>query len=611
MKTSDFPRLPPSPLGAGILALVVMVQFAAASWLWPLMYSSWLRDKGLYRSVWASSGFRNLPIEKVAEGLNRRLPVETPIQLGPALQRNDQWSQRIKEGLYPRRVQPNGPAILDLGTDGEEVARGPQGTFVLRGQLPQRPVAPKSGSVDFSLSWGRVALRLFAAFGWGALLAIGLARLRRPKELHLPLLAGAGLAAPVLVGVLGTIATLVQKPLPFTILAVAGTLLGAAVLVPCIRRLADVGHRRRALAWMRQLETWGMLLLGGVLVRHMSLWPIIGWDGRSIWLFRAKQIAHNGFVTTADAINPLNFAMDYPLLLPTWLAHFGAVGPMREREVGVGGVLLHLGLVACLWAVSRQRLGRFVGAAFTAAVFVVTTGTIERGYADGLVTLFLLNMMFCLDSDDQEPYGWLAALGACLTKREGLVFAVMASGLFLLAHPRFRARRLWRRLLPTLALLPALAYLLWTKAVGIREGYSGAKIPVTFQMACDRLGTIWFGVAAIARESKPIATGFAALASYLALEAVGRRSWLTRVMVGTAVGIVLFSYFVMLTTPYDLSWQVSTAMERLLSHAVLVLLGAVLVALTTLEGSQSPRPAETFALADGGVETAADCPPNS
>jgi hypothetical protein len=419
----------------------------------------------------------------------------------------------------------------------------------------------------------------------GAALAAALSRLRGPVAPRLPLLATAGLCGPVLFGLLGTLATLAQLPLPWTVLTVVGAVLGTAVLALEVRRAITTRDARERLAWLKRPETWGLALFSAVLVRHMAIWPIIGWDGRSIWLYRAKQVAHNGYLTAADAANPLNFFshMEYPLLFPTWLAHFATMGPLREREIAVGALLLHLGLCACLWFMSRRRLGRWVGAAFTTAAFVVTAGSVERGYADGFVTLFLLIMAFCLDDGELEPFGWLAGLGAALTKREGMIFAVLAGALFMLLHPRFRARPWLRRFLPGLVFLPAFAQVLWARAAGIRDSHAGAKLPATLDLMGDRLHIIISGIASIARQSNPIAHFLAALAAYLVLEHLGRRSWLSRMLAGTAGAVVLFSVMAMMITPYDVAWQVSTAMERVLLHGVFALLAAVLVALTTRE----------------------------
>jgi hypothetical protein len=385
------------------------------------------------------------------------------------------------------------------------------------------------------------------------------------------------------------VATLAQKALlPAMVLTGVGVALAAAVLALGVRRVVKTREDLRPrLAWLRHPETWACLLFSAVLVRHMSIWPIIGWDGRSIWLYRAKQLAYNGFLTIADAVNPENFFshMEYPLLFPSWLAHFATAGPVREREIAVGTMLLQLALLACLWWLARRRLGRWVGAAFVGAVLVVTGGIVERGYADGLLTQFLLILMFALDDPALERYGWLAALGAALTKREGLMYAGACAALFVVFHPRFRAKRWLPRLAPALVFLIPVAHVLWTKAIGIKDTHAGAKLPATAALVFERLGIIWNGIASLARGSNPLAHGFAALGAYAVLEYVGRRSWQARIMVATAVAVVVFAYLAMLVTPYDLAWQVNTAMERLLLHAVFAVMAAVLVALTARESA--------------------------
>jgi hypothetical protein len=410
---------------------------------------------------------------------------------------------------------------------------------------------------------------------------------RRPVAV--PLLPAAGLAAPVFWGVLGTLATLVQKPLPGTALMVLGLVLGAAALVLSFRGRARAELRQR-LAWVRQPESWAGVAFAALLIRHMDVWPIIGWDGRSIWLYRAKQVIYDGYLTVADAINPENFFshMEYPLLYPTWLAQFAWPGPLRERELALAGMALQLLLISTVWWLSRRRLGRWPGSAFAGAVFVATAAMSERGFADGFITMFLLAMLFLLDSEELEPLGWLAGLGAALTKGEGLVFALMAAGLFVLFHPRFRARR-WRpRLLPPLVLLVGAIPPLWAKFIHIRNQYDGAKLPPTLALKLDRLVIIWNGMAKLARELNLVAYAPAALGVFVALELLRRRNWTARVMAGVGIGIALFSVTVMMVTPYDVASQVDTALGRLLVHTTLVLSAAGLVALTAEPGPTQP-----------------------
>jgi hypothetical protein len=375
---------------------------------------------------------------------------------------------------------------------------------------------------------------------------------------------------------------LVQWPLPWSVLNAIGALLGLGALGLELVRLARAGALRPRLAWLRQPEIWALALLSVLLVIHSAGWPIVGWDSRSIWLFRAKQLVYHGHLTAADATNPLNFFshMEYPLLFPAWLAHFAPATPLREREAAVGAILLGLALFGWVWWLSRRSLGRWVGAAFLGTVWMITMATAERVYADGYLTLFLLAALFSLEHEDTEPFGWLALLGAGLTKSEGLFFAAFVAAPFLLLHPRFRTRSWLRRLAPATVLLMAAIPPLWARAVGVRGQYADAHLPATLSTAFARLGTIASGVARLTRQSVPLATLGAALVLYLVLERLGRRSALSRVMAGVAVAIVAFSIAVLMVSPYDLATQVDDAMGRLLSHATLALLAAVLVALT-------------------------------
>jgi hypothetical protein len=579
-------------LAAGLIALAMFLQFVSSSWLWPLMQDSGVfRSKGkdTYKQAWTGSGYRGLPIEELATALNAKLPVETPIKLAPGF--DPQWAQRVKEGLYPRRVQPEAAFTLEMKA-GQGLIPTPRGPIILTGKLPPPPAKPVPGKADFGISWMRILVHLGAALGWGLALAVALGRRWRAAPSPVPLLPAATLAAPVFYGVLGTVATLVQKPLPWTVLTATGLALLPAALMVSFWKRPPAEELRARLAWVRHPECWAMIVFSAALIRHMDLWPIIGWDGRSIWLYRAKQVLWNGFLTIADAVNPENFFshMEYPLLYPTWMAHFASSGPVREREIAVGVMLLQVFLTITVWWLSRRRLGRWTGAAFAGAVYVVCAGMSERGFADGFLTMFLVLMGFLLESEELEPFGWVAALGAALTKGEGLIFASMMAGLFLLFHPRFRAKPWLPRLLPLVGLPLAAAPAIWAKVIAIKSQYAGAKLPATSTMALHRLEIIWNGIVKLARESNPVAYILGALAMYLVLEYLGRRSWLSRILAVTALGIAAFSAAVLMVTPYDLAEQVGTAMSRLLQHSVFVLAAAVLAALTSREAAPGPAP---------------------
>jgi hypothetical protein len=564
--------------------LVLLAQFASASWLWLLMNGGGFltaRSDTVYRATWASSGFRGLPIDQVATALNARLPLETPIRVAPSI--DGQWAQRLKEGLYPRRVEPGAAITLEIKGGVPALVQTPRGPMVLTGKLPPAPAKVAPANTDFGRSWTRILVHLAAALGWGLALAVLLGRAWRAVPPAFPLWPATAVVAPVVYGLLGTAATLVQKPLPWQVLTWVGVALLPLAMVVTFRGKAVAIELRRRFDWVRQPETWGMIVLSAMLVRHMDLWPIIGWDGRSIWLYRAKQVVWNGYLTVADAVNPENFFshMEYPLLYPTWLAHFASSGPVREREIAVGIMLLQVLLISCVWWLSRRRLGRLTGAAFTGAVYVICAGMSERGFADGFVMMFTLSMIFLLESEELEPFGWVAALGAALTKAEGLVFAGLAGAAFILLHPRFRAKP-WRvRFLPILLLPLAATPALWAKAIAIRNQYADAKLPTTFKLVIDRMDIIWSGVAKLGRESSVVASLPAMLAVYLVLMYLGRRDPLARIFLLTTLGIVGFSVAVMMVTPYDVAGQVDTALGRLLLHSAFTGVAAVLVALTS------------------------------
>src|SRR5687768_1748655 len=151
----------------------MLVQFASASWLWLMMKGSGFftaRSDTTYRSFWAGSGFRGLPIDEVATALNQRLPLQTPIRLGPGI--DGQWAQRLKEGLYPRRIEPAAAITLEIRSDAPVLVNTPRGPMVLTGKLPPSPAKVAPAKTDFGRSWIRILVHLAAALGWGLAVAV-------------------------------------------------------------------------------------------------------------------------------------------------------------------------------------------------------------------------------------------------------------------------------------------------------------------------------------------------------------------------------------------------------------------------------------------------------
>jgi hypothetical protein len=531
---NPIPRRPlPPAMAAGMVAFVAMVALCFSSWVWPLIDDTW-RSTTSYALVRQGSAFRGLPIDDVASALNQRLPLETPINLGPGARANDQWAQ-----------------------------------------LPPKPAAV-TGMSDLDLSWAQLALQTLAALGWGAALLGAIMLLRRSRREAWPLVGATTLAAACVFGVLATAGTLVQRPLPWRALQVAGlvfALAAAAVLVRARRKSLE-------LAWLRQGEVWAAMAFSALATWHVSAWPIVGRDGRSIWLYRAREVAHDGFLRISDAVNMENFFshMEYPLLFPGWLAQFTFKG-LQERQMTMGAPVLFVGLFACLWVITRRALGRWTGAALAGAVFFATVAAVGRGFAEAYLSIFLLLMIFCFDRDDLEPLGWLAALAAALTKREGLAFAAAALVLFVVFHPRSRRKRWFWRPAPLLALVPGLAHAWWTRHIGIKDTHAGAK--TTWLVVEPRVRPLLNGIMSFERSSPVVALGTAALFTYVMLEIIGHRSWLARMLAGTGFAIVGFSAVALLLSPYDLNYMVTNALERLLGHGTLCFLAAVVVALAT------------------------------
>jgi len=66
--------------------------------------------------------FGGIPIEAVAEAIDRRLPPQEPISLAPSISENPLLSQRFSEGLYPRRISSKAVHQVTIATTPAGVA---------------------------------------------------------------------------------------------------------------------------------------------------------------------------------------------------------------------------------------------------------------------------------------------------------------------------------------------------------------------------------------------------------------------------------------------------------------------------------------------------------
>jgi hypothetical protein len=540
-------------------------------------------DYDALREFRAAEGF---PLREVQAALDARLPSTTSISIGPELQSPLQY-QRLIEYLYPRRIDPTSPYEIDLGGGNEPPAsilsNWRNHPVVLRGP-PATPPASVEPTLPSSISWWRFALRCLGVLGWGFVTMLLANRIvGRDGGGAFETVGGLVVGGATTLAVAVSAASWLQVKLPLSAFAVVGVLAATLLLVRRVVRHGALMRWRPTVLALPRWESTILVIVGVLFLLEMTRAPVAAWDGRSIWLFRTKQIAVNGFCSKSDLSWPTyQFAHgEYPLLFPAFLAMFsGLAGRYDERMAALGIPVLLFGLLACVWHVSRRALGRWPGAMFAAAVLfvVVADGTAAGAYADPYVTLLALVFFLGLVIDDQ-PIAWTAAIGLTLSKREGFVYAVLIAIAYLVSHPRVRRLPLRRRALPLVVFLPAVLHALWAKHSGATDPYdaptSGAaalwgRVPVLLgrlPAVADARTILWSGCAG------------ALLVAILFLRRV--RGWDGLAALALALVFTFFALTAMVTSPHDLVWHIATALGRLLGHPAVFAALAPLLLLET------------------------------
>jgi len=577
------PRIARLEVLSWLLAGLVLAHAAWHSAFWSDLASAWAA-RGHYAEARTQAAFRGIPVETLVPRLNAALPADTPVALGEVLERNLFTSQRLIELLYPRRVRASAPHRLEIADAagfrperGLELGRTPLGqVFFLSGPATPGPGTPAGEPLGFPP----------AAFAGSCLAALGLglaiSRLvHAPGTLFLPALILSGALA---VAGLATLSTWFQVPVRPIWSNVAGLAACLAVLAP--RAVAWARHPSKSPGLMEALRMPENVLFGlalGLLFFIMCNLPIALWDGRSIWLLKAKQLFCNGMMSGADLRDPpLPYQSEYPLLHPAWMAHFSGLVPAYNERLAAAGVpVLLAAVLAMVWQLLRRFTSRGVGAAVALAAFLSVAHLAAGGYADGLLMFLLLIEFLALQHSDSESLGWLAAAAASLTKSEGVIFASLVAGLCVLAVPYLKDRSRARRLAPFLVLVPGFGHILWARIAGLVGAFAGIDWSGVARQAGERLGVIVaVSSAALAAPGytrshalvwEGVAGLFVALAIWLGARSPGRSGTLS---VLVALACLAFAVTSMLVTPLDLAWHVRTAMDRLLLHPALLALVA-------------------------------------
>ncbi|HEV8307180.1 MAG TPA: hypothetical protein VGW35_05890 [Methylomirabilota bacterium] len=542
-------------------------------------------------------GFNRVPIDQIRTGLDAFLPRGVAVALDPNVWADPFLSQRLTEGLYPRIVDNASPHVLTLAENAppsdptaKELARfGSEKVLYLQGPPtiagPLGPAASRPPPDEsFELSWLQflACLAGAAGLGWGLLRVVRRswpADGERPGPLAI-------LICAAFLGVLGSVSTWLQIRLPRMALGMLGMALFVAATAQVLRRGGPEVLRGAVAAGRRNPENLLAAAALAAFLARVARFPIVMWDGRSIWFFHARQIFTHGRFSTQDALRPEAqwSHTTYPLLFPGWIAQFSSFSPAyNERLASLGIPVLLAAVLAPIWILSRKALGRWPGAAFTVALFFSVETLCAGGYVDGFVMLFFVLALLALFTPGYQLVGWISVLVLSLLKQEGLVFGALASVAALVAHrpsgePGPPAPRRWS---PLLVLAPAVLHASWAKWIGLEGAFHGIRWPEVFGDLPGRLGVILGALPEVLTRFPLLGEGLVGLLAVGIIRAAGpeRRNRLATAAAALATASFGFAVVALVLTPHDLKWHVDSSLDRLLLHpSALFVLAALLLA---------------------------------
>jgi hypothetical protein len=572
-----------------LAGLGLIVHAGAVSPYWARLGAAAAHDGLDYAQRREAYGFEGFSIRSAAAALDAHLARDVPVRLSPPLLRNDFFRQRISEGLHPRSVDSSAWHTLRLAPrERFDASRstaiaplGAEGILYLQGVLPGRD-EPEPAREGFALDARALLLAACATLGLGG--AVGLALRRRIglDAVFLPPLL-APLAALV-VGLVATGASWIQSPVSPRACGWIGLALLPATAWFAMRDARLRGALESAARGaLRCPETWALALLLASFVALLAAFPIVGWDGRSIWLFQAKRLFFDGILTVRAATDPdaAWSHTSYPLLLPAWMAFSTAFSAVyNERLIGIGVAVLFVSELACVWILARLRLGRWPGSAFTMALALGLAPLTAQGFADGHLTLLLVVQLLAGLGGAAPVLAWVAALAASLVKLEGLVLAIGVAAVCALLAPPPRAARARRSLVAWLVFMPAALHIVWSRAWGLAGDFEGIHWGGVWAELPARVSVVIRAFPALLAEGPLLVEASVGLSWVAVAHLVGRRTPARAEAAAllVAAGCTAFALSAMVVTPKDVEWHVSNALGRLLLHpAAFLVLAALLL----------------------------------
>lgn len=314
--------------------------------------------------------------------------------------------------------------------------------------------------------------------------------------------------------------------------------------------------------------------------------PHGGWDAWAIWNMRARFI-FRGMENWEDAFTPIIgwTHPDYPLLLPGIVTRCWAyAGRCLTAAPVMVAMLLTFGAVVLLKTTLSALRGKEQGM-LGALVLIGTPSFILHGasqYADIPLSFFILAtiaILYLADRMADNGHGLLALAGltaACAgwTKNEGLLFLTAVFIVRFIAVALWRGFRISMRQMAFLFLgaLPALLIIVYFKlfiappndiVLAQTSGNVAAKLSDISRYFI--IGSEFFN--GFMRLGFPFTGTLTILFAYLLIAGISIEKDI-RISIVVSIGTIALMlagyFFIFLISPYELQWQIGTALDRLI-----------------------------------------------
>ncbi|MFH0830951.1 MAG: hypothetical protein V1895_02745 [Parcubacteria group bacterium] len=339
------------------------------------------------------------------------------------------------------------------------------------------------------------------------------------------------------------------------------------------------------------------------LLLHSLLTPLSAWDAKMIWLPKAKALYSEPRIPNtlfaSDLFGPSH--KDYPLGLPALSAtHFAWYGGVSEQPVVLTYVLFYWSIVLILVGAARHFIkgrtllvGAIIIAIFAAGDLFAYAGL---GLADVPLALYFLIALLALcgavnSTDDSAAtttwlgLGVIATLGSALYKNEANLFLVLyllATGglLFYLRHKNkkwtgwSRGRIIGQVLLAGLLAAPSLWWTQRCSSLGYISDLfltDGAQHPLSYYFDRAIQTANWFAKEVTSFEH----WGWALLPALLLgvagvvwLLRIRPRRWIVLLPLAVITAQLTGYFVIYVVSPQDLTWHITTSLDRLFVQIV-------------------------------------------